>query len=110
MGEFVNTTITEQAAKSVAGAAYVLTIASEASARNVAAAKSAGTAAKGALHVAFSDEGAFHSQLGAGITAGSVKAQVFVSTASGSINQRASYAAKLRVKQLLASARTAREN
>ncbi len=106
----MNTTDTEQAAKSVAGAAYVLTVASEASARNVAAAKSAGTAAKGALRVAFADEGAFHSPSGAGITAGNVKAQVYVSTASGSINQRASYAAKLRIKQLLASARTAQEN
>ncbi len=105
--EFASTTDTEQAAKSVAEVASVHTVESDASARNAAAAKSASMAAKGALCGVLGQK-CFSRAIG--MAAGRVKAQVFVSTASGSINQRASCAAKLRVKQLQASIRTAQEN
>ena len=49
--EFASTTNTEQVANSVLEAAYVHTVASEASVRNAAASKSASMAAKGAFCV-----------------------------------------------------------
>jgi hypothetical protein len=105
--EFASTTNTGQFASSVVEAAYVHMVASEASVGNAAAAKSASMAAKGAMCVVCVDKSTFHAPLGAGMAAGSAKAQVFVSMASASINQRASCAQPLLLRL---SRKTAQEN